>query len=94
MESLPLWHVESLIAAHTLSSCSVQAQLPRACGIPVPRPGIEPVSPALQGGFLTTGKIPYMDFLFVLFSDLLFLIVCEYMSSLQLDMQEVFLKGK
>ena len=26
-----------------------------ACGILVPRPGIEPASPELQGGFLTTG---------------------------------------
>ena len=26
-----------------------------ACGILVPQPGIEPVTPALQGGFLTTG---------------------------------------
>ena len=30
-------------------SCSV------ACGILVPGPGIEPTSPALEGGFLTTG---------------------------------------
>ena len=27
----------------------------KACGILVPRPGIEPASPALEGGFLTTG---------------------------------------
>ena len=26
-----------------------------ACGILVPGPGIKPMSPALQGGFLTTG---------------------------------------
>ena len=26
-----------------------------ACGVLVPRPGIKPVSPALQGGFLTPG---------------------------------------
>ena len=26
-----------------------------ACRILVPRPGIEPTSPALEGGFLTTG---------------------------------------
>ena len=26
-----------------------------ACGILVPRPGIQPTSPALAGGFLTTG---------------------------------------
>ena len=28
---------------------------PMVCGVLVPRPGIEPVSPALEGGFLTTG---------------------------------------
>ena len=32
-------------------SCSV------ACGILVPRPGIEPMSSALAGGFLTTGPL-------------------------------------
>ena len=38
----------SVVVAHGLSC-------PVACGILVPRPGIEPVSPALQDGFLTTG---------------------------------------
>ena len=38
----------SVVAAHGLSC-------PVACGILVPRPGIEPVSPALEGGFFTTG---------------------------------------
>ena len=28
---------------------------PMACGILVPQPGIEPASPTLEGGFLTTG---------------------------------------
>ena len=28
---------------------------PTACGILVPRPGIEPMSPALEGGSSTTG---------------------------------------
>ena len=28
---------------------------PVACGILVPPPGIEPASPALEGGFFTTG---------------------------------------
>ena len=28
---------------------------PATCGILVPRPGIEPASPALEGEFLTTG---------------------------------------
>ena len=36
-----------LVVAHRVS-CS------EACGILVPRPGIEPVSPALEGRFLTT----------------------------------------
>ena len=49
-------------------SCSVRApervgsvvvarglNCPMACGILVPRPGIKPASPALEGGFLTTG---------------------------------------
>ena len=34
--------------AHTL-------HCPKACGILAPQPGTEPLSPALQGGFLTTG---------------------------------------
>ena len=38
---------------HRLSSCGTQAHL--ICGMwDVPGPGIEPVSPALAGGFLTT----------------------------------------
>ena len=32
-----------------------QFSYPPACGILVPWPGIEPTSPALEGGFLTTG---------------------------------------
>ena len=46
-----------------LSSCAVWPQVivarglscATACGILVPQPGIEPMSPALAGGFLTTG---------------------------------------
>ena len=38
----------SVVAVHRLSC-------PKACGILVPRPGIEPMSPALAGEFLTTG---------------------------------------
>ena len=41
--------VGSLAAAHGLSC-------PRTCGIPIPRPGIKPRSPTLEGGFLTTGS--------------------------------------
>ena len=36
-----------------LSSCGAQAQLLRSMW-DLPRPGLEPVSPALAGGFLTT----------------------------------------
>ena len=38
----------SVVVAHRLSC-------PAASGIFVPPPGIEPVSPALEGGFLTNG---------------------------------------
>ena len=57
--------VASLVAAHGLSSCGSWALECRlsSCGaralLPgiwdLPGPGIEPVSPALAGGFLTTG---------------------------------------
>ena len=43
-----LWHTGSVVAARR-HSCPV------AFGILVPRPGIKPVPPALEGGFLTTG---------------------------------------
>ena len=47
---LDLWcrHVGTVVAASWLSCSS-------ACGILVPQLGIEPMFPALQGGFLTTG---------------------------------------
>ena len=58
----------SFVATCGLSSCGAQAPervgsvvvacglcCPAACGILVPRPGIEPASPAWEGGFLTTG---------------------------------------
>ena len=42
-----------LVVAHGLSSCCAQAQL--LCDMcDFPRPGLEPTSPALAGGFLTT----------------------------------------
>ena len=40
-------HVGSTVVVHRLSC-------PVACGILVPRPGIEPMSPVLAGRFLTT----------------------------------------
>ena len=44
-----LQSVQASIAVTDKFSCCT------ACGILVPWPGIEPMSPALQGGFLTTG---------------------------------------
>ena len=49
--SCDTWALEcvgSVVVAHWLSC-------PAACGILVPCPGIEPTSPVLEGGFLTTG---------------------------------------
>ena len=44
---------EHRLQARRLSNCGSQAQL--LCGMwDLPRPGPEPVSPALAGGFLTT----------------------------------------
>ena len=61
-------HAGSVVTAHRLSSCGAWApehtgsvvvahglSCPTACGILVPRQGIEPASPALEGRFLTTG---------------------------------------
>ena len=54
----PLTIAASLVAEHKLqmrrlSSCGSRAQL--LCGMwDLPRPGLEPVSPALAGGFSTT----------------------------------------
>ena len=38
-----------------LSNCGPGSSCPEGSGILVPWPGTEPASPALQGGFLTTG---------------------------------------
>ena len=70
----PLTIVASLVAEHRLqtrrlSSCGSRAQLFRSMW-DLPRPGLEPVSPALAGGFLTTappGKPPSAHFLIGLF---------------------------
>ena len=60
--------VASLVAEHglqacKLSSCGSWAQLPLAMWDP-PRPGIEPISPALSGRFLTSGPPGSPDFFF------------------------------
>ena len=65
----PVW-----VAAHGIVCWGVRFSLavvrrlscPAACGILVPQPGLEPASPALQDGFLTTGppgKSPRNTFL-------------------------------
>ena len=79
--------VGSVVAACGLSSCGVCAleragsvvvvhglSCPAACGILVPQPGIEPTSPALEDGFLTTGP-PGRSHVWILFSSL-----CVYIS--------------
>ena len=44
---------EHRLQTHRLSSCGSRAQL--LCGMwDLPRPGLEPMSPALAGGFSTT----------------------------------------
>ena len=75
----PLTVAASLVAEHRLqmcrlSSCGSRAQL--LCSMwDLPRPGLEPVSPALAGRFLTTvppGKPPsssFFLFTFVLFTN-------------------------
>ena len=58
----PLTTAASLVAERRLSSCGLRAQLLRGMW-DLPRPGLEPVSPALAGRFSTTapsGK-PYMQ---------------------------------
>ena len=44
-----------LVVARGLFIAEHRHSFPIAYGIFVPRPGIEPTSPALEGGFLTTG---------------------------------------
>ena len=54
------WGFLSLVVVRRLSSC------PGACGILVPRPGIESASPALEGGWIlyhwTTREVPKIIF--------------------------------
>lgn len=63
-----IWLLQVSVVAGRLSTCSTQAPEPEgsgsggvwatscfeACGILVPRPGIKPMSPAVEGRFLTT----------------------------------------
>ena len=52
----------SCAAASPVVACVVtvhRLSCPAPCEVPVPQPGIEPVSPALEAGFLTTGPRPH-----------------------------------
>ena len=76
------WGTDSMAAAHSLNSCRVVVQAlscSLACGVLVPWPGIE--SPALRGGFLTTGPPGEpQDFLFHLIFKML--VVTPYINVL------------
>ena len=52
---------------HRLSSCGARASLLRGTW-DLPGPGLEPVSPALAGGFLTTAPPGKLIFFFLIFS--------------------------
>ena len=54
MQDLLLWFLDSLVVAHGLSSLAQGFICSTACGILVPQPGLEPVSPTLQHRFLST----------------------------------------
>ena len=55
-EAWALEHVGSaVIACGLLSLWQCRPSSPASCGIPVPQTGIEPTSPALEGGFITAG---------------------------------------
>ena len=49
-------HMGSVVCSmQALSVVACRLSCPAACGILVPRPRIEPMSPALEGRFFTTG---------------------------------------
>ena len=53
---LLLWSMDSRVCRfRELWHMSLAHSCPKACGILVPGSGIQPMSPALTGGFLTTG---------------------------------------
>ena len=45
----------SSCGTHDLSTMAHRLSCPAECGILVPQPGIEPMSPALEGGFFMSG---------------------------------------
>ena len=48
-------YTDSLVVVPGFSSMALRLSCFMPCRILVPQPGLEPMSPALQGGFLTTG---------------------------------------
>ena len=86
----PLTIAASLVAEHRLqtrrlSNCGSQAQLLRGMW-DLPRPGLEPVSPALAGRFLTTAP-PGKPFLLFLSKD--YSSLTRYPSFGQLDKERI-----
>ena len=71
-------HTGSVVAVRRLSC-------PAGCGILVPRPGMEPASPVLEGGFLTTGP-PGKSHDFVSFSSHDWLCGCKHGVGRKLDL--------
>ena len=69
--------LQSVWAVLLWPTCSVVVALglsfPVACGILVPRPGIEPTYPALEGGLLTPGPPGKSQFLYFFLNLFLFL---------------------
>ena len=50
-----MWHTGSFVVARGSPVVARGLSCPAACGILVPQPGIEPTSPALEGGVFNTG---------------------------------------
>ena len=83
--------VEHRLQTRRLSSCGSQAQLLHGMWDP-PRPGLEPVSPALAGGFSTIappGKPPTLIFI-MFFLPLTLDFVCFYIVSLGVKLDCLF----
>ena len=83
---------EHRLQTHRLSSCGSRAQLLRGMW-DLPRPGLEPVSPALAGGFSTTvppGKPTASLFKKVKMSALKFFLSCTLNKHIQVCSFSVF----
>ena len=53
---LSFWLHQVLVTALQIFVVAHRLNCPAVCGILVPRPGIETMSPALEGRFVTTGS--------------------------------------